>query len=99
MNGSRAETSWLGGKGTYDFYDVKGVAEGLFRQLGIEISFENSSDEDLHPARQAVIMTKTDGKKVKLGIIGDCRLTMIPPSKRMSSCGTGKRVTSSKKTM
>lgn len=71
MNGSRAERSWLGGEGTYDFYDVKGVAEGLFRQLGLEIGFENSNDEDLHPARQAAITTKSDGKKIKLGIIGE----------------------------
>ncbi len=71
MNGSRVERSWLGGDGDYDFYDVKGVAEGLFRQLGIDISFENGSDGDLHPTRQAVITTKKDGKKVSLGVMGE----------------------------
>jgi phenylalanyl-tRNA synthetase beta chain len=71
MNGSRVESSWLGGDGTFDFYDVKGAAEGLCQQLGIEVSFENSSDEGLHPTRQAAIFTKRDGKKVKLGVLGE----------------------------
>jgi phenylalanyl-tRNA synthetase beta chain len=71
MNGSRAERSWLGGEGAYDFYDVKGVAEGLFSQLGISVSFENSNDEGLHPTRQAAVIAKKDGKKIILGVIGE----------------------------
>jgi len=71
MNGDRAEGSWLGHEGACDFYDVKGVMEGLFRQLGIDISFENSSDEGLHPARQASVIAKNYSKKVKLGVIGE----------------------------
>jgi phenylalanyl-tRNA synthetase beta chain len=71
MNGRRVEKSWLGGEGTYDFYDVKGAVEGLFRQLGVSVSFENSSDEGLHPTRQAAIIAKKDGKKVILGVIGE----------------------------
>jgi phenylalanyl-tRNA synthetase beta chain len=71
MSGSRLERSWLGGENSYDFYDVKGAVEGLFRQLGIDVSFENGSDEGLHPARQAAIIVKSDGKKVKLGVLGE----------------------------
>ncbi len=71
MNGSRAVSSWLGEKGTYDFSDVKGAVEGLFQQLGIDISFENSNDEGLHPARQAAIIVKDTNKKVKLGVLGE----------------------------
>jgi phenylalanyl-tRNA synthetase beta chain len=71
MSGNRVERSWMGGEGTYGFYDVKGAVEGLFKQLGIDTSFENSSDEGLNPTRQAAIIVKTDGKKVKLGIVGE----------------------------
>ena len=74
MNGSRVERSWLGGDGAYDFYDVKGAVEGLFQQLGIDVSFENSSDEGLHPTRQAAIITKNDGKKVSWASSGRCTL-------------------------
>jgi phenylalanyl-tRNA synthetase beta chain len=71
MSGSRVEKSWLGGDGTYDFYDVKGVAEGLFSQLGIDVSFEKSNDEGLHPARQAAIIAGDEKHRVKLGVIGE----------------------------
>ncbi|MHB8105530.1 MAG: phenylalanine--tRNA ligase subunit beta [Dehalococcoidales bacterium] len=71
MTGSRVEGSWLGGGDAYDFYDVKGAVEGLFNQLGIDLSFENSSDDGLHPARQAAIIIKNNGKKVMLGVLGE----------------------------
>ena len=34
MSGPRVEKSWLGGDGQFDFYDVKGLVEGLFNQSG-----------------------------------------------------------------
>jgi phenylalanyl-tRNA synthetase beta chain len=71
MNGSRVERSWLGGDGALDFYDIKGVAEGLFRQLNIELRFATSSDAGLHAARQAAITLKKDGKTANVGIIGE----------------------------
>ncbi len=58
MSGSRVERSWLGGDGAFDFYDVKGVVEGLFNHLGVSVSFEKSSDEGLHPTRQAAIVLR-----------------------------------------
>jgi len=70
MSGNRFEQSWLGGEGNYDFYDVKGAAEGLFQKLGVAISFEKSEDESLHPTRQAGIVTA--GKnKIIIGVIGE----------------------------
>jgi phenylalanyl-tRNA synthetase beta chain len=71
MMGSRVERSWLGSGDVYDFYDVKGAVEGLFQRLGIDASFESSNDEGLHPTRQAAIVVKNDGKKVKLGVLGE----------------------------
>ncbi len=71
MSGPRAEKSWRGGDGPLDFYDVKGAAEGLFSSLGIDISFENSRDEGLHPARQAAIIAKKDGETAIIGVLGE----------------------------
>jgi phenylalanyl-tRNA synthetase beta chain len=71
MSGPRIEKSWLGGNGSFDFYDVKGVVEGLFHQSGIPVSFERSDDQGLHPTRQATVVVKDSGMTVKLGIIGE----------------------------
>ncbi|MGD9143729.1 MAG: phenylalanine--tRNA ligase subunit beta [Dehalococcoidia bacterium] len=71
MNGARVENTWFGGDGAFDFYDVKGVIEGLFHRLGIAVSFERSNDHGLHPSRQAAIVVKDNGMTVKLGVIGE----------------------------
>lgn len=71
MSGNRIQKSWLGGDGAYDFYDVKGVVEALLEHLGIAAEFEKSDDKGLHPARQASIVIKDNGMKVKLGVIGE----------------------------
>jgi phenylalanyl-tRNA synthetase beta chain len=71
MNGSRVERSWLGGEGTYNFHDVKGVVEGLLNNLNIAVTFEKSSDEGLHPARQAAIVAKNGKQTVSLGVLGE----------------------------
>ncbi len=67
LSGSRWEKSWHGGDDLFDFYDAKGVAEGLLSHLGTEASFEDSEDESLHPAKQTAIVVGGD----KLGVIGE----------------------------
>jgi phenylalanyl-tRNA synthetase beta chain len=69
MNGPRAERSWLGGEGAFDFYDAKGIIEGLFTSMGIFVKFEISDDPGLHPARQAAIVAGENN--LKLGVIGE----------------------------
>jgi phenylalanyl-tRNA synthetase beta chain len=71
MNGPRAEKSWLGDSGQLDFYDVKGLIEGLFSHLNIAISFETSDDAGLHPTRQAAVVVNANGQKLNLGVIGE----------------------------
>jgi phenylalanyl-tRNA synthetase beta chain len=72
MTGNKYEQSWLGGEGTYDFFDVKGTMEGLFQKMGVEIGFDKSEDQTLHPARQAAITIREKGKKpVTIGVIGE----------------------------
>ncbi|MBN1177388.1 MAG: phenylalanine--tRNA ligase subunit beta [Dehalococcoidales bacterium] len=71
MSGSRVDRTWLGGGGSFDFYDVKGVIEGLLDHLGVAVSFEKNKDEGLHPARQAAVVIQDSDMKVKLGVIGE----------------------------
>jgi phenylalanyl-tRNA synthetase beta chain len=85
MNGSRAERSWAGGEGAYDFYDVKGIIEGLLSKLDIAAVFEKSDDEGLHPAKQAAIVLAGKGKKTTFGVIGQVHPKVAD---RFESAGT-----------
>ncbi len=67
LSGPRLEKSWRGGDDLFDFYDAKGVIEGLLNQLDVEASFEEYSDESLHPNRQAAIVIEGN----RLGVIGE----------------------------
>jgi phenylalanyl-tRNA synthetase beta chain len=67
LTGPRFEPSWRGGNEALDFYDAKGIVEGLFGQLGVELSFEAAADESLHPAKQAAIIVGGE----RLGVVGE----------------------------
>jgi phenylalanyl-tRNA synthetase beta chain len=67
LTGPRFEQSWRGGDESLDFFDAKGIVEGLFGHLGVEADFQPGSDESLHPAKQAAIAI---GDK-RLGVVGE----------------------------
>jgi phenylalanyl-tRNA synthetase beta chain len=67
LSGPRFEQSWYGGEEWVDFFDAKGVVDGLTSQLGVEANFEPGGDESLHPSKQAAIVI--EGKR--LGVIGE----------------------------
>jgi len=67
LSGSRLEKSWRVEDDLLDFFDAKGVVEGLLSQLGVEASFKECSDESLHPNRQAAIVIAGD----RLGVVGE----------------------------
>ena len=67
LGGARAELSWQADKGLLDFFDAKGVVEGLLNQSGLKASFEDSDDEGLFPGRGANIIVGAD----KIGILGE----------------------------
>lgn len=69
--GDRVENSWLGGNGKLDFYDAKGIAEGLLKQLNIAAVFVPGNDEGLHPVRQATISAKKGESSSILGVVGE----------------------------
>jgi len=67
MSGSGREKSWRSGEGALDFFDAKGVVEGLLGWLGVAVSFEKGKDESLHPSRQAAIVIEGN----RLGVVGE----------------------------
>ena len=67
MCGPRSERWWQGASEPMDFFDAKGIVEGLLSQIGIAAKFEKSADENLHPANQAAITA--DGKQI--GVVGE----------------------------
>jgi len=67
LTGPRFEPSWHGGEETVDFFDAKGVVDGLLSRLGVEASFEPGEDESLHPSKQAAIVIDNN----RLGVIGE----------------------------
>jgi len=67
LTGPRFEPSWHGGEETVDFFDAKGVVDGLLSRLGVEASFEPGGDESLHPSKQAAIVIDNN----RLGVIGE----------------------------
>jgi phenylalanyl-tRNA synthetase beta chain len=71
MSGTRVEKSWLGKNGLFDFYDAKGVVEGLLCHPGVAANFKKGSDEGLHPARQAAIVIEDNSLSIRLGTVGE----------------------------
>jgi phenylalanyl-tRNA synthetase beta chain len=67
MCGHRSERWWQGESETVDFFDAKGIVEGLLKQKGITATFEKSADESLHPLNQSAI---TADKKL-IGVVGE----------------------------
>ena len=82
LSGLRLEKSWHWHDEMMDFYDAKGMVESLFTYLGVEVAFEECSDESFHPGKQAAIVIKKDitqavvdrmlgRKEVILGRVGE----------------------------
>lgn len=67
LGGSRLEKSWQDKDELFDFYDAKGVAEGLLNQLGVKANFEEDRDEGLCLGKQVAIVVEGN----KLGVAGE----------------------------
>ncbi|MEE8194773.1 MAG: phenylalanine--tRNA ligase subunit beta [Dehalococcoidales bacterium] len=64
---SGLERSWHGRMEPLDFFDAKGLLEGLLAQLGVPASFEEGSDGGLYPGRQAAVVVGGD----RVGVVGE----------------------------
>ena len=82
LSGSRQEKSWHGGDGLFDFYDAKGVMEGLLCQLGIEARFEKSTDPSLHPNKQAAMTIAGN----RFGIVGELHPKVLEAFEISDAC-------------
>jgi phenylalanyl-tRNA synthetase beta chain len=68
MTGQRGVTTWQDGEpNMLDFFDLKGVLEGLFSDLHLEISYEATTHPSYRPGRTARVML---GDK-HLGVMGE----------------------------
>jgi len=67
LSGPRLEKSWQGRDELLDFYDAKGVVEGLLSQLSVDANFEESRNEGLCLGKQAAIVVAGN----KLGVVGE----------------------------
>lgn len=66
LGGPGIERSWHGDGESPDFYEAKGIVEGLLGQLGVTACYQKLSDDDFHQNQQAAIVV--DG--VSIGIVG-----------------------------
>ncbi len=72
MCGKRNLRWWQDESDRVDFFDAKGVIEGLLHRLKINAHFEKSNDESFHPTMQANIVA---GDK-KIGLVGEVHPTV-----------------------
>lgn len=66
LTGRWVEHKWQQVNTPVDFYVVKGIIEGLFAYLNLEVSFTQASMADMHPGRCATV--SVDGKVI--GFLG-----------------------------
>jgi phenylalanyl-tRNA synthetase beta chain len=73
MGGWRYAASWQDKNQNLDFFDAKGVVEGLLMPYALELNFEKSQDGALHPHKQADIFAH----KQKIGTIGELHPALL----------------------
>jgi phenylalanyl-tRNA synthetase beta chain len=67
LSGPTTELSWQTKNELLDFFDAKGIVEGIVKQLGLKAHFDIGDDEILFPGRGADIIVNDD----KIGIVGE----------------------------
>ena len=67
LSGPRFPASWLAEQADMDFFDAKGILEGVFEQIGAESAYEPSDDPVMHPGKTARLVC--EGKPV--GVVGE----------------------------
>ncbi|UCD21940.1 MAG: phenylalanine--tRNA ligase subunit beta [Chloroflexota bacterium] len=67
LSGPRTELSWQTENEPLDFFDAKGIVEGILSQLGLKANFDIGDDEILFPGRGADIIVDDE----KVGTVGE----------------------------
>lgn len=69
--GKRQPDHWNTTSESVDFYDLKGVADHLFRYLGIEgVIYQAASIRGMHPGRTAELYLEDEQGAKRIGVIG-----------------------------
>lgn len=66
ITGTWVDHKWQQAVKKVDFYVVKGILEGLFRYLNVDVTYEQTVIEDMHPGRTAKLLV---GDK-QIGFLG-----------------------------
>jgi phenylalanyl-tRNA synthetase beta chain len=76
MTGSRDPEHWQSGaSGALDFFDLKGVVEGLAESLHVELGYEPATQPSLRPGRTAAILAGRD--RVPVGHLGELHPNVV----------------------
>jgi len=60
LSGQRSQSAWLTQQGTFDFFDLKGVVEGLLQRLHVEAQTTKGTHPSFHPGRCAELRSGDD---------------------------------------
>jgi phenylalanyl-tRNA synthetase beta chain len=63
--GHRHPLSWLSPEERFDFFDIKGIVEGLMERLGAEIEFARGDEENILPEAKVIAQQEV------IGILGE----------------------------
>lgn len=71
MSGMRQPRAWHTKPRAFDFYDLKGVIEGVCETLGARIEFEPGSHDMFHAGRQATVNLIKADNSINIGYLGE----------------------------
>ena len=67
LSGPRSNASWLASERAMDFFDAKGLLEGLFGQLGVDIEYRRAEEPIMHQGKTASLVCGG----VRVGVVGE----------------------------
>jgi len=71
ISGTIRPREWHTKPRPFDFYDLKGIVEGVSDALGTAIGFELGTDEKFHAGRQAVVTLRESDNDNVVGYLGE----------------------------
>lgn len=79
LTGSRHPLFWEKSQEFFDYYDLKGILESIFSELGLDpnyLTYQNLNNQNFHPGRQASIFYQ----EYNLGILGEIHPKLLRKS-------------------
>jgi phenylalanyl-tRNA synthetase beta chain len=71
ISGISRPREWHSKPRPFDFFDLKGIVEGLVEARGADIVFESGTHEKLHAGRQAVVKLVESDNNSEIGYLGE----------------------------